>query len=254
MSATGFTPISLYYSTTGAAVPSSGNLVNGELAINILDEKLYFKNSSGTVKLLASTAAVTNVSTLSFGTTGLTPNSATSGAITVAGILSAANGGTGVANNAASTITISGSFGTTLTVSGTTAVTLPTTGTLATLAGTETLTNKRISPRVNVLTTTTSPWAWNSDSYDEQCITALANALTINADAGTPTNGQKAIFRLKDNGTAQALTWTTGSSNSFRVVGITLPTTTVANKTIYVGCIYNSTDSRWDAVATTTEA
>lgn len=39
-------------------------------------------------------------------------------------------GGTGIANNSASTLTISGSFGTTVTVSGTTAVTLPTSGTL----------------------------------------------------------------------------------------------------------------------------
>jgi len=59
--------------------------------------------------------------------------------------LPAANGGTGVANNAASTLTISGAFATTLTVSGTTGVTLPTTGTLATLAGTETLTNKTLT-------------------------------------------------------------------------------------------------------------
>lgn len=58
------------------------------------------------------------------------------------GTLSAAHGGTGVANNAASTITISGAFGTTLTVTSTTSVTLPTAGTLATLAGAESLTNK----------------------------------------------------------------------------------------------------------------
>ena len=61
------------------------------------------------------------------------------------GLLGPANGGTGVANNAASTLTISGAFATTLTVSGTTGVTLPTTGTLATLAGTETLSNKTLT-------------------------------------------------------------------------------------------------------------
>jgi len=49
-----YTPISLYYSTTAAATPSAGNLVAGELALNTVDEKLYFKNSAGTVKLLAS--------------------------------------------------------------------------------------------------------------------------------------------------------------------------------------------------------
>jgi len=56
MAATNFTPISLYYSTTASAVPTSGNLVAGELALNTVDEKLYFKNSAGTVKLLASNA------------------------------------------------------------------------------------------------------------------------------------------------------------------------------------------------------
>lgn len=115
MAQAGFTPISLYFSSTASAVPTSGNLVAGELALNLVDEKLYFKNSAGTVKLLS------------------------------ANITPANNGGTGVANNAASTLTISGAFATTLTVSGTTGVTLPTTGTLATLAGSETLTNKTLT-------------------------------------------------------------------------------------------------------------
>ena len=43
-------------------------------------------------------------------------------------VVGPAYGGTGVANNAASTLTISGAYGTTLTVSGTTALTLPTSG------------------------------------------------------------------------------------------------------------------------------
>ena len=57
MAQTGYTPIQLYYSTTAAATPTAGNLANGELAINIQDEKLYFKNAAGTVKLLASNAS-----------------------------------------------------------------------------------------------------------------------------------------------------------------------------------------------------
>lgn len=56
MAATGYTPISLYYSTTGSAVPVNTNLVNGELAINITDGKLYYKDNTGVVKLLASNA------------------------------------------------------------------------------------------------------------------------------------------------------------------------------------------------------
>jgi len=96
MAATGYTPISLYYTTTAAAVPVNTNLVNGELAINITDGKLYFKNNSGVVTLLASSTATTPVTTFSGGTTGFTPNTATSGAVTLAGTLVPANGGTGL--------------------------------------------------------------------------------------------------------------------------------------------------------------
>lgn len=58
------------------------------------------------------------------------------------GTLGPAAGGTGVANNAANTLTFSGNFALTLTLSNTTSVTLPTSGTLATLAGSEAFTNK----------------------------------------------------------------------------------------------------------------
>jgi hypothetical protein len=111
-----------------------------------------------------------------------------------------------------------------------------------------------IAARLSSTASITSPLAWNSDNFEQYAATAQAGALTINADAGTPTDGRKIIFRFKDNGTARALTWTTGSSKAFRAIGVTLPTTTVINKTLYVGCIYNSGDSRWDAVAVTQEA
>lgn len=67
MSATGYTPIQLYRTTTAAATPSGANLAAGELAINTTDEKLYFKNAGGTVKLLAA-----NVMPVANGGTGAT--------------------------------------------------------------------------------------------------------------------------------------------------------------------------------------
>ena len=67
MAQTGYTPIQLYSSPTAAAVPTSGNLAAGELAINTTDEKLYFKNAAGTVKLLAA-----NVTLVANGGTSLT--------------------------------------------------------------------------------------------------------------------------------------------------------------------------------------
>ena len=95
MAQSGFTPIQLYFSTTASAVPTAGNLANGELAINITDGKVYYKDTGGTVRLLASQSDLTSIS---FGSTGLTPNTATGGAVTVSGTLVAANGGTGYAS------------------------------------------------------------------------------------------------------------------------------------------------------------
>ncbi len=59
MAQAGYTPIQLYYSTTSAAAPTSGNLTNGELAININNGEmaLYAKNASGTVTRLINNPA-----------------------------------------------------------------------------------------------------------------------------------------------------------------------------------------------------
>jgi hypothetical protein len=54
MAQSGYTPISLYYSTTASAAPTAGNLVAGELAINTLDGKLFYKDSAGVVQTIAS--------------------------------------------------------------------------------------------------------------------------------------------------------------------------------------------------------
>jgi hypothetical protein len=56
MAQSGFTPISIYYSATATNVPTAGNLVAGELAINTADGKLFYKDSSGVVQTLASKA------------------------------------------------------------------------------------------------------------------------------------------------------------------------------------------------------
>jgi hypothetical protein len=58
MAQTGYTPIQLYYSSTASATPTSGNLSNGELAINITDGKLYYKDNSGVVQVIGTKGGV----------------------------------------------------------------------------------------------------------------------------------------------------------------------------------------------------
>jgi hypothetical protein len=121
-------------------------------------------------------------------------------------------------------------------------------------SGTATLTNKRIDPRVfsTASATSVTPDISTTDMY---VYTALSTAITVNASTGgSPVDGNKMTFRFKDNGTARGITWTTSGSNSFRAVGVTLPTTTVINKVTYVGCIYNAAESFWDVVAVLTQA
>jgi hypothetical protein len=71
----------------GAGPTTGVTLVTGESAI-------VAWNGSDYVKVASSTAD--GVTTISFGSTGLTPSTATSGAVSVAGTLATANGGTGL--------------------------------------------------------------------------------------------------------------------------------------------------------------
>jgi len=83
-------------------------------------------------------------------------------------------------------------------------------------------------------------------------ITALAAADAIAAPTSVITLSDRntLVIRIKDNATARALTW----NAVFRAVGVTLPTTTVVSKTMYVGCKYNVADTKWDVIAVAQEA
>jgi hypothetical protein len=58
------------------------------------------------------------------------------------------------------------------------------------------------------------------------------------------------MIRIKDNGTARAITYDT----NYRAIGVTLPTTTVISKTTYLGLIYNAAEAKWDVIGVTTQA
>jgi hypothetical protein len=52
MAQTGYTPIQLYYSSTTTNVPLAANLAYGELAINITDGKLFYKDNANAIQVI----------------------------------------------------------------------------------------------------------------------------------------------------------------------------------------------------------
>ena len=107
-----------------------------------------------------------------------------------------------------------------------------------------------IIPRITTITSHATPTI-NTDNCDAVTITAQAadiTSMTTNL-SGTPVNFQKLIIRILDDGTARAITW----GASFAAKGATLPTTTVANKLLTVGFIYNTVTSKWECVAAVQE-
>lgn len=82
-------------------------------------------------------------------------------------------------------------------------------------------------------------------SNDLVKITAQEEGLTLANPAGTPVDGWGLVIRVKDNGTARAISYGT----QYRAIGVTLPTTTVVGKTLYLAGIWNTEDTTLDIVA-----
>jgi len=111
------------------------------------------------------------------------------------------------------------------------------------------ITKAVVNPSVQEVTSSAT-FTINADEQSDGVLTAMAAATTIASPTGTPVQSQSLVFRFKDDGTARAITW----NAIFRAIGITLPTTTTASKLLYVGCKYNSTDTKWDVVSVQEEA
>jgi hypothetical protein len=99
--------------------------------------------------------------------------------------------------------------------------------------------------RVNTITSSSAPTP-NCATTDLFTVTALAANATFAAPTGTPADGQSLMFRVKDNGTPRTFAY-----NSIYRAGSNLafPSTTIANKTMYIGWIFNGVDSKWDLVS-----
>jgi len=202
---------------TGTTGQRSGSPTNGVIRYNTTSQTFEgYANSAW--RDFSLTGGVTSFSA---GSTGLTPGTATTGAITLAGILIGANGGTGVANTGKTitlggSLTLSGAHDLTLTQTGATNVTLPTTGTLATLAGSETLTNKTISGLNNTLQSIANSSLTNSSVTYNGVTVALGGSGTI-----TAVTTAAATFNNSGSGDASGTTFdgSTARTISYNTLG-----------------------------------
>jgi hypothetical protein len=132
------------------------------------------------------------------------------------------------------------------TISNTGTLTLPTsTDTLVGRATTDTLTNKRVTPRVSTTASSATPTI-NTDTVDQYGLTAQTVDITSFSTnlSGTPTDGQKLWIYIVGTA-ARAITW----GGSFESSTVSLPSTTVSTNRLDVGFVWNAATSKWRCVA-----
>jgi len=101
----------------------------------------------------------------------------------------------------------------------------------------------------NVYTVTSAATVTPDFSQDIVQITAQAAGLTLANPSGSAIDSIGMVIRIKDNGTARAISY----GSQYRAIGVTLPTTTVINKTLYLACIWNATDTAFDVLVVAQE-
>lgn len=151
-------------------------------------------------------------------------------------------------------------FQNTLTLAGTTAATSTQTGALQVIGGVGIGGNLHVGgtiygngtairPRV-VSYTEAATVTFNIDTTDIAILisTAAAGTITFAVPTGTPFNGQKLILRMTSTN-AQTLAFSVASGGFQGSNDMSLPTSSTAGRTDYLGFIYNSTAQKWQCIA-----
>jgi len=124
-------------------------------------------------------------------------------------------------------------------------------GDLVGTTATQTITNKTIESRISLNASLSgSPYNPDTDNYDMIIATAQSSPLSFGPSSGTPFNGQKIIFRVTASG-GIPVSFST-STNGYRALGVSLPTSLTGGTTMYLGAIWNSAISKWDVLAVNT--
>lgn len=196
------------------------------------------------------TLAVIGTSSISGSNTGDQTN-VSGTAANVTGIVAPANGGTGVANNAAMTVTGSGNYAYTRTLTGATNVTFPTTGTLAissaaqTFTGTQTFANTVLT--ANAITATSNAATIPVTSGRNIVTNNSAATLTITLTTASAVNMQTVIVQILDfSAVAQTITWVNTENSTVTAPVLSNGSTTLP---LTVGFIYNSATSKFRCIA-----
>ena len=257
MAQTGYTPILLYSSTTAAQAPAAGNLINStfgsELAINITDGKLFYKDNANAVQVIAwkttpTTAGGTGLTSYTAGdlpyyatgttlsklaigsngqiltSTGTAPQWATLSGVAVTTFSAGTTGFTpSVATSGAVTLA-----GTLVTTNGGTGLSSYTAGDLTYYASGTTLTKLAIGASTTILTSSGTAPQWSAASgvavgTATNLAGGLAGSVPYQSGAGATTflGIGAANTVLTSSGTAPQ--WSTGLNNV--TIGATTATT-----------------------------